>query len=60
MKNIYLPEGSLIGTPENEEYVSSIAGLERAFLCELSGNLHRRKHMYNVLCERGKSQTYEP
>ena len=32
MKNIYLPEGSLIGTPENEEYVSSIAGLERAFL----------------------------
>mgnify|MGYP003297081600 CR=1 FL=1 len=32
MKNIYLPEGSLIGTPENEEYISSIAGLERAFL----------------------------
>ena len=32
MKNIYLPEGSLIGTPENEEYVSTLSGLERAFL----------------------------
>ena len=32
MKNSYLPEGSLLGTPENEEYISSISGLEKAFL----------------------------
>ena len=28
--NRYLPEGSLIGTRENREYVSSLSGLERA------------------------------
>jgi small subunit ribosomal protein S1 len=28
--NRYLPEGSLIGTRENREYVTSVAGLERA------------------------------
>ena len=28
--NKYLPEGSLIGTSENREYVSSVYGLERA------------------------------
>ena len=28
--NKYLPEGSLIGTFENREYVSSLYGLERA------------------------------
>jgi len=28
--NKYLPEGSLIGTQENNEYISSLAGLERA------------------------------
>lgn len=32
MKNIYLPEGSLIASPENQEYISSISGLERAFV----------------------------
>ena len=32
MKNTYLPEGSLLNTPENQEYISSIAGLERAFV----------------------------
>ena len=32
MKNIYLPEGCLLSTPENQEYISSISGLERAFV----------------------------
>ena len=32
MKNTYLPEGSLLNTVENQEYISSISGLERAFL----------------------------
>jgi small subunit ribosomal protein S1 len=32
MKNIYLPEGCLLNTPENQEYISSISGLERAFV----------------------------
>lgn len=30
MLNSYLPEGMLLNTPENREYISSIAGLERA------------------------------
>ena len=30
MSNKYLPEGSLIATPENKEYISSLSGLERA------------------------------
>ncbi|MBO5379304.1 MAG: 30S ribosomal protein S1 [Clostridia bacterium] len=30
MLNKYLPEGSLISTPENREYISSLQGLERA------------------------------
>lgn len=30
MSNKYLPEGSLIATSENKEYISSISGLERA------------------------------
>lgn len=30
MTNKYLPEGSLIGTPENREYISSLKGLEKA------------------------------
>ena len=30
IKNKYLPEGSLIGTHENREYISSLYGLERA------------------------------
>ena len=32
MKNIYLPEGALLNTPENQEYISSVSGLERAFV----------------------------
>ena len=32
MKNIYMPEGTLLNTPENQEYISSISGLERAFV----------------------------
>ena len=32
MKNAYMPEGSLLNTPENQEYISSIAGLEKAFV----------------------------
>ena len=32
MKNIYMPEGCLLNTPENQEYISSIGGLEKAFL----------------------------
>ena len=31
MKNSYLPEGSLIHTAENQEYISSLAGLEKAY-----------------------------
>ena len=31
MKNIYLPEGSLLSLPENQEYMSSLSGLEHAF-----------------------------
>jgi small subunit ribosomal protein S1 len=30
LQNKYLPEGSLIGTSENREYISSLHGLERA------------------------------
>ncbi|MBO5845298.1 MAG: 30S ribosomal protein S1 [Clostridia bacterium] len=30
MINAYMPEGSLIGTPENIEYTASLAGIERA------------------------------
>ena len=30
MPNKYLPEGSLIGTPENNEYIASLSGLEKA------------------------------
>lgn len=30
MSNKYLPEGALIGTPQNREYISSLYGLERA------------------------------
>lgn len=30
MKNLYLPEGARISTPENREYISSDEGLERA------------------------------
>lgn len=30
MQNTYAPEGSLIGTPHNNEYVSSLKGLEKA------------------------------
>ena len=30
MINIYMPEGSLLGTRENSEYISSVEGLERA------------------------------
>lgn len=30
MSNKYLPEGSLIGTPENNEYIATLGGLERA------------------------------
>lgn len=32
MKNAYMPEGSLLYTSENQEYISSISGLERAFI----------------------------
>ena len=32
MKNTYLPEGCLIKTAENQEYISSISGLEKAFI----------------------------
>ena len=30
--NTYLPEGALIHTPENREYISSLQGLETAML----------------------------
>ena len=30
MNNVYLPEGLLSATPQNREYISSLAGLERA------------------------------
>jgi small subunit ribosomal protein S1 len=32
MKNTYLPEGALLYTAENQEYISSLAGLERAMV----------------------------
>lgn len=51
MKKSYYPEGTLINTAENTEYISSIGGLERAFvdgrilesivtLCDSSLRLH--------------------
>ncbi len=51
MTNRYLPEGSFIGTPENREFISSLAGLERAkdmgkileatvLLCDSAMRLH--------------------
>ncbi len=51
MKNTYMPEGSLINLSENQEYLSSLSGLERAFtegkileasvlLCDSSLRLH--------------------
>lgn len=33
MSNSYKPEGFLIHTPENTEYISSLVGLERAMMC---------------------------
>ena len=30
MNNVYLPEGLLLSTPQNREYISSLSGLERA------------------------------
>ena len=50
MKNVYYPEGMLLSTPENQEYLSSLSGLERAMmqgkilesvalLCDASMNL---------------------
>ena len=33
MSNSYRPEGCLINTPENREYISSLSGLERAMMC---------------------------
>ena len=32
MKNNYMPEGYLLNTPENQDYISSISGIERAFV----------------------------
>ena len=32
MKNTYLPEGALLSTAENQEYISSLSGLERAMV----------------------------
>lgn len=51
MKRNYSPEGSLLSLPENREYISSVAGLEKAFvegrilestvlLCDSSLRLH--------------------
>ena len=51
MKNSYLPEGELLSLNENQEYLSSLSGLERAFtegkilestvlLCDSSMRLH--------------------
>lgn len=51
MKNEYAPEGTLLSLPENREYISSLSGLERAFvegkilestvlLCDSSLRLH--------------------
>ena len=51
MQNQYLPEGMIIGTAENREYVTSLSGLERALkegtilestvvLCDSSMRLH--------------------
>ena len=51
MSNSYRPEGSLISLPENREYISSLAGLERAMttgkileataiLCDEHSRLH--------------------
>ena len=51
MTNRYLPEGCLIGTPENRELISSLSGLERArdtgkilegtvLLCDSAMRLH--------------------
>jgi small subunit ribosomal protein S1 len=33
MTDIYLPEGALLGSAQNREYLSSLAGLERAMRC---------------------------
>ena len=33
MSNSYKPEGCLIHSPENREYISSLSGLERAMMC---------------------------
>ncbi len=51
MKNCYLPEGALLNTAENQEYISTLSGLEKAFvegrilestvtLCDSSLRLH--------------------
>lgn len=51
MNTSYAPEGTLIGLPENREYISSLSGLEKAFvegrilesnvlLCDSSLRLH--------------------
>ena len=32
MKNSYVPEGELLSLSENQEYISSLSGLEKAFI----------------------------
>ena len=57
MQNKYLPEGSLIGTPENREYISSLQGLERAAMqgkileataLRCDGNMRLHLDLYGV------------
>ncbi len=70
MKNKYAPEGSLISTPENREYISSSEGLDRAALqgrtleatatlCDGSMRLHVDLYGTRGIIERNEV-TYDP
>ncbi len=70
MKNKYCPEGSLIATPENREYISSPEGLDRAAvqgrtlegivqLCDSSMRLHVELYGIRGIIERSEA-AYDP
>lgn len=66
MNNVYLPEGLLLSTPQNREYISSLSGLERAMnegrilestvlLCDNQMRLHVDLYGVEGIIEREES-----
>ncbi len=66
MKNQYMPEGALLSLPENQEYISSLSGLEKALvegkilestviLCDSALKLHVDLNGISGIIEREES-----